>query len=549
MRGVLAGWVLGLALCPTAACATAACSAEKLAQVRSAPAPGDGAVLIDCDLTLSASDVITRSLYFNHGAVSDGVTVDCAGALLSHADFNADLPRINVQSYKYQDGNGTNVWEPTRDITVKNCRLQGNINVTGMGGQDTPELKESSHVDPNHTAVLRARAPTRITFDALTIDPEGRIAVYVYMGATAVTVRRSLFIGSSKSTAIYLDAESGFNRIEGNRFETTTPREVIAIDGSSGNVVQGNVFPATPRGGIFIYRNCGEAGTVRHNEPLNNDLLDNQFLDPRGPAAHYPHIAVASRNGNRSYCEDDAGYPYGSSIDNLDEAHFTAIKGNFFDSASPTLYFGAGPNYVIDNVSTSAVAIPAADGFGGSFIGNRLDSIWQPSTSCFWRAGAMPMLLRDGEWLDLDLSNPQAATCATQRLACNAGQLVQHASACDPARIVQRHFKCAMKNSDAGCTKALACTGRKRLQAIKARCNLEAGPIDTQALATAAWNTLAVDRASDVVSDGHCIAGGLDIATGATQLLGFPAVPASASCRESDPDGGDCMVEGDLVCY
>jgi parallel beta-helix repeat protein len=548
VQGWLGALLLVLATVPHGARAVEACSPAKLALLRSPPLPGDGAVLIDCHLTLTPGEVITRSLYFTQGAVSNGVNVDCAGATLASTELNANLPRINIQSRSYLGGSGQTVWERPRDITIRHCTLLGNINVTGMGGQGSEAIRESSRTDPNHTQVLRERAPTNIVFDDLTIDPQGFIALYAYMGVTGMTVRNSRFVGQSRSVAIYLDAESGFNQILDNRFETLTPREVIAVDGSSDNRIQGNLFVNSPKGGIYLYRNCGEAGVVRHNEPARNDLFDNQFLDPGGPPAFSPHIWVGSRNGNRSYCDADAGYPFGSSVDNLDHAHFTAIKGNHFNAGALAVYLAAGPSYLIDNVATSAAALPAADGFGGTFANNHVGAVPEPSSACFWRA-SVPMLLADGEFADMDLANPQAAACAAQRLACQAGSLVQQPGSCDPARIVQKHFKCAVKGSDAGCAKALACSGSKRIQAMKARCNLESGGIDRLALAGAAWNSLAVDRASDVAGEGHCQVAGYDIASSATHLLGRLTHPLAVRCSEHDANGGDCRIEGDLVCY
>ncbi|WP_374567487.1 hypothetical protein [Ideonella sp.] len=528
--------------------AAQACSADKLAVLRSPPQPGDGAVLIDCHLTLKPVDVITRSLYFNHGAVSNGVQVDCAGATLSSTALNADLPRINVQSYEYQKPDGTTAWERPRDITIKNCVLEGNINVSGMGGQDSPAVRESSRTDPHHTSVLRKRAPTNIRFDTLTIDPKDRIAIYLSMGVTGVTIRNSTFLGTSPSAVVYLDAEGGSHQILNNRFKTAPAREVIAVDGSSENLIQGNEFSTSPHGGIFIYRNCGEAGTVRHNEPSKNDLLGNQFLDPRGPVDRQPHIWVASRNGNRSYCDDDAGFPYGSSVNDRDEAHRTAIKGNYFNARSQAILLGDGPNYLIDNVAEDAGAIPGADAFGSTFVGNRAGHGPVPSTSCFWR-DRIPMLLRDGESLELDATNPKQVTCAKHRLVCHGGTLDQRPRTCDGQHITQRHFRCSVKDSNEGCEKVLSCGSHKRLQALKARCNLEFGPIDPDALAGAPWNSLAVERASDVVADGHCAVGAYDISSSNTQLLGFLSTPATARCQEHDADGGECQIEGEYVCY
>lgn len=538
---IVAGWA-------PPALAVSACGADKLAVLRSPPKEGDGAVLIDCHLTLKPGEVITRSLFFNHGAVSNGVKVDCRGATLSHTSVNADIPRINVQTYAWQDSDGKTVWEPTRHISIKNCKLKGNINVIGMGGQDSPAVKESSRSNANHTEILRQRAPTDITFDGLTIDPEDHIAVYLSMGVTGVTIRHSTFVGSSPSAVLYLDAEGGMNQILDNQFKTDTPREVIAVDGSSENLIQGNVFGTSPHGGVFIYRNCGEGGTVRHNEPSKNDVIDNRFLDSRGPDNDQPHIWIASRNGNRPYCDDDAGFPYGSSVSDRDEAHRTGIKGNYFNAKAHAVAWGDGPNYLIDNAAGSAAAMPDDDEYGSTFVGSQTADGPVPSTSCYWRDRS-PMLLRDGESLDLDLSDPKKVSCATHRLVCVKGQLDKRPSHCDPKRISERHFKCAVRDSNEGCEKKLSCGSQKQLLALKARCNLEAGQIKSGALHKAPWNSLAVDRPSDNVSDGHCKIGGYDIASHATQLLGFLANPVTAGCRESDSNGGECRIEGDYICY
>ncbi|MDD3078640.1 MAG: T9SS type A sorting domain-containing protein [Paludibacter sp.] len=39
---------------------------------------------------------------------------------------------------------------------------------------------------------------------------------------------------------------------------------------------------------------------------------------------------MGSRNGNRTYCDDDAGYSFGSSIDNHDFADYNTVTGNTF---------------------------------------------------------------------------------------------------------------------------------------------------------------------------------------------------------------------------
>ncbi|KAK0341488.1 hypothetical protein LTR94_026157, partial [Friedmanniomyces endolithicus] len=100
----------------------------------------------------------------------------------------------------------------------------------------------------------------------------------------------------------------------------------IAVDGSGANVIRANRFALGGRGGVFLYRNCGEDGVIRHQTPSYNQITDNVFsgaswLRPRT-------VVVGSRDGGRSYCADDAGYPFGSSRDDGDNAVGNRVQGN-----------------------------------------------------------------------------------------------------------------------------------------------------------------------------------------------------------------------------
>ena len=52
--------------------------------------------------------------------------------------------------------------------------------------------------------------------------------------------------------------------------------------------------------------------------------------DRRAPRLPGYGIWLGSRQGRRSYCEDDAGYPFGSSVDNRDFADHNTVQRNFF---------------------------------------------------------------------------------------------------------------------------------------------------------------------------------------------------------------------------
>jgi hypothetical protein len=143
---------------------------------------------------------------------------------------------------------------------------------------------------------------------------------------TRTTVRESRFTGRSVSTAVYLDAESAGALIQDNDFVLRTGREMIAVDGSGANRIVGNRFALGGRGGIFLYRNCGEDGVIRHQTPSYNQITDNSFSDagwlrPRT-------VVVGAREGNRRYCADDAGYLFGSSADDGDGAVGNRVERN-----------------------------------------------------------------------------------------------------------------------------------------------------------------------------------------------------------------------------
>jgi parallel beta-helix repeat protein len=158
--------------------------------------------------------------------------------------------------------------------------------------------------------------------------------VYLAPGVTGALIEDCVFTGWSVTGAIYLDAESSGNTIRRNRFELKAYREMISVDGSAGNRIEDNQFVRIDHGGIYLYRNCGEGGTVRHQTPRRNQILGNVFALGTVGFADYG-IWLASRNGRRSYCYLDDGHAFGSSLDNRDFANDNIVKGNHFDSPGP----------------------------------------------------------------------------------------------------------------------------------------------------------------------------------------------------------------------
>lgn len=222
----------------------------------------------------------------------------------------------------------TNGWSRPHNITIRNGKLRGSIRIMGLGRNGEAEAVRASSIREGHTARAQAAAPTHITIENLSIEADYRIPIYLAPGVTGVTVRNCTFSGRSVSTVIYLCAESAGNAIEDNTFDTKVGREVIAVDGSADNRISGNTFRHSPFGGVYLYRNCGEGGTVRHQTPHNNLIENNTFAEcPRwGSYA----VWLGSRGGWSPYCRQDSGYRFGSSADNRDFADGNTVCGNLF---------------------------------------------------------------------------------------------------------------------------------------------------------------------------------------------------------------------------
>ena len=324
--------------------AWAACSDAKLAEVRTT---GARTVAIDCDLILAASDTISTRLVLL-GKAATGITVDCQGAQLTSG--------IVIRSRSYIE-DGVRKWEPVKNATIKNCNIVGVVRIWGMA-----RLAEGLEYDgvnhfrlssrkPGHTARARANAPSNITLENLNIRATGLIPMYFAPGVTHSRLINSELAGVTGKVAIYLDAESAFNVIRGNKiYNTTEPpwhlritnlfrfppgTPMIAIDGSSGNTIEGNRLSRLGHGGIYLYRNCGEGGVIRHATPSRNKIINNVF---NGANARNPAVFIGSRNGrgwlptlNDFPCRSDEGYlDAGSANSNKDYARDNIVTDNRF---------------------------------------------------------------------------------------------------------------------------------------------------------------------------------------------------------------------------
>jgi hypothetical protein len=253
--------------------------------------------------------------------------------------YNDGKPtELIIQSAKTPNG-----WERPEGITIRNCRIRGSIRIMGLGKNgEAKEVKQSS-LSPGHTQRAQNAAPTDILISGVTIEADHRIPLYLAPGVTNVTIENCHITGWSASTGLYLDAESADNIIRDNTFSLRTSREVIAVDGSARNRIERNRFDQIPHGGIYLYRNCGEGGTIRHQKPQGNLIAYNHFsTGSLGSQAH--PIWIGSRNGGRLYCDDDAGKDFGSSIDNRDFANNNTLMVNRFDPPTTSAIRDDGTN-------------------------------------------------------------------------------------------------------------------------------------------------------------------------------------------------------------
>lgn len=324
------------------------CSPTKRAEVLAPATEANPSVKLDCNLNLTSADVITKFIVIEGSEVS-GLVLKCSGATLDGRVKNPGKDMIMVRS-NFKNGN----WSRPSDITIKGCNVYGSIRIYGMGTNgESDKVKESSH-SLGHTERAQKAAPTYVTLYKMNIYGQSRIPLYFSPGVTYSKLLNSKIRGVSDSTAIYLDAESAHNEIRYNDIMPDTTRELIAIDGSAHNVIAGNYFSNLNDGGIYLYRNCGEGGTVRHQPPQHNDIGNNFFLYKKYHGSN-PSVYLASRNGDRNYCDADKGYNFGSSIDNKDLARNNRILKNRIMNNDPSKFIKQNdkPNTVSGNIRVS----------------------------------------------------------------------------------------------------------------------------------------------------------------------------------------------------
>lgn len=318
---------------------------------------------LGCNLNLDSDDTIKAHLVLR-GEYSSGVSVDCGGG---------ELYKVTIISSKSGDE-----WTPVTDLSIRNCTVQGPLQVTGMGPTGHgPDVIESSH-EEGHVARVRAAAPTRITLDNLImigggtelkelqiITAKGWTPLFVGPGVSYLSLTNSELTGVSPGPGLYLDSESHHNTIQSNYIHVDTRsrkwgvnhfREQLAVDNSSSNTIINNSFASLLGGGVHLYRNCGEDGAVRITTPHHNHIINNFFYYSSGFSKDSPAIFLGSRDGTeRPYCNlDDPFSSLGSAADDRSFARYNVVAQNQIRKLSTSKMIKVGdssnkPNYIEHN--------------------------------------------------------------------------------------------------------------------------------------------------------------------------------------------------------
>jgi parallel beta-helix repeat protein len=229
---------------------------------------------------------------------------------------------------------------PLKNIVIRNGTVRGEIRLR-------PSNVENSHTRPGHTERVRQAAPSGVTIRNITFDTNGSThQAYFGPGATDSRILNCNFTGKSLGPSIYLSPEGGNHTIRNCVFASDTGerREVLSVDGSENNLIADNDFKKCTWGGIYVYRNCGENGNVRHQKPQNNSISNNRFnlsgmqilrisnrSGHQGSFFFVPYgIILGSRQGDSSYCELDNMYDIGSGKSDLDYARNNIVENNKF---------------------------------------------------------------------------------------------------------------------------------------------------------------------------------------------------------------------------
>lgn len=560
------------------------CSQSKILELLEPATSDRKSVQLNCSYTFkSPNTVVTKAVSFI-GSAADNATLDCNGGTIDPAYVDAALfIRSKAVAPTSSDLDDVSRWHYDRpsNVTIKNCTIKGVIAVRGMGEENSDSLRWSSYVQ-GHTERAQRFAPYGIVLDHLTVDVANPNATPIYFstGVSYSKIMNSTIVGRSDQAVIYLAGESGHNTIMHNyirrEYQGSTARELLAIDGSADNLILANRFSTLNHGGIYLYRNCGEGGVIRHQEPSRNKIMQNHFYYRSYNGSIWgtnPAIWVSSRDkknelkavADAGYCGDDHGFPFGSSRDDRDHAHDTVIVRNVF-SAVDGLDFDemvqrdSGRNYIIGNARpTNSQFASGHDGKG------MLDkSTVVPHPGCFQYGSNQSTSLTNiglfvppGKYLmqkKLEGAQDVSSWTSAAKKTCHDGQWDLVGG--QPISHISKSVYTIQNN--VGIAGTLACPAGKKIVALRVACRLETTGQGVS-VADVQWNTIKVKERSLEGNRGRCKVvypmpnptHDISIHSGSRTLqdvLTSGVERVNLNCQDYDPDGGDCRIMGEALC-
>lgn len=607
---------------------------DQLASDFAASYPQVAAEVVRCNLVLQPDDLIYKRLRFV-GPRSSDLTVECLGrgeqraqirnpldtatirskdsgdnenkfaVMLSFEPGNCGLEPLSDGEYVDELGGVKSSCDPVKNVKINNCRVRGRVSARSFGG----DLFELSSVRSDHVERLQASAAQHVSLTGMQIQGRYKGAIHLLPGVHHFNIEDSEILGGFHSMTIHLPADGGWNVIKNNRITgqrkidaaifsyDNKEREVISIDSSEHNRIINNHISDMSFGGIHLYRNCGESGSVRHRIPQYNQIINNVFDYSSGRQSE-PTIFIGTRDdisntvgGVKRYCSDDTGesdrpYPsndvreywdnttvLSSSESNDDWAQNNVIAENQWIQYNPD--DGLEPikrsdkaqklvNYLIGNETAAertvqtALDIQAERGAGCAVLAGITDGMAAPYTDPTSN-GHLPYI-RHGQMVKYYWNNRPVVqlACGTPKvcfdnilkpdssIACEAPIIEDYGNEsqpCDASNVV-----CAEGDND-GDNHTLGCSGGQ-LIGIQAACNLEFGKVTDADREQVLMNRIKITKPSKNLDDGNCGADGVNIKQGERLITPWLFSSYSGdvydellySCREYDRNGGDCHI-------
>ncbi|MFI8334625.1 NosD domain-containing protein [Pseudomonas taetrolens] len=232
------------------------------------------------------------------------------------------------------------------NVTVENCRIQNfknrGISITsGYHIKDLPVDREANY----------KLAPSHIMIDNVTVSNSGRGGVYFDSYTTESTLKNSTVQGSG-NVGVYLEQGTQRLNIVNNTIQGNGKaggREGLSVDSSAHNTIEGNRFIGNTRGGVLMYKNCGEhyrtgKSALRWQSSDFNTVRNNTFTNER------VGVWIASRQGKDLStwgCGDPAVDPNGKYY--KDYANNNIVEGNQFCNTKTAVRVEGDNNKIMRN--------------------------------------------------------------------------------------------------------------------------------------------------------------------------------------------------------